>query len=316
MRWRWIIGGVVTVALLAWTLRDVSWAEVGRAIARADPAWLVLGVLALLPSFALRARRWGTLLGPSGLKGSFRTRHAAVYLGFAGNCVLPAHAGELARASALHGAAGVPLGVALGSILTERLLDAAVVFLFLLVPCVMGGPAPAAWTLGVLGGALVVAGVALSVAARRADALARWLGRAHPRVGRAAGSVLAGLRVLRHPRRCARAFAESVAVWACSGLFYWAVLQGMGIRAPGFVGALFVQSVAALGIALPSTPGYFGPYEAAVRVGLAPYAVAPDRVVACALTLHFLVFATVIAIGLGCAARLGVPLRAGQVTRS
>ncbi len=316
---RLVAGVVVTVALLAWTLHGVSWSAVGHAVAGAHPGWLLLGVLTLAPVFALRARRWGTLLSASGDPGPFAARHAAVWIGYAGNCLLPASAGEIARVGALRATAGVAPGAAFGAIVAERMLDAVVVFLLLLWPwtAVASDAGLTAFHVTLLGGTLLAGAVGLFIAAHRAPAFARLAGRiaaavglakAAPRVERLVGSLLGGLAALRRPRLFARAFAETVLLWVCNAGLYWAVLLALGLDGPGLPGAVLVLSLTAFSMALPSTPGFFGPYEAAVRVALAPFAIAHGSVVACALTLHLLIFGTCIVVGLSFAARLGTPL--------
>src|SRR2546427_7459594 len=133
-RVRLLCGLAVTLALLAWALRGVSPALVWSAMQSSHVAWLGLALISFLASLSVRARRWGTLLGVDRDPGPFRIRPSAVFIGFAGNCVLPAHAGEIARAVVLHRFARIPLGTAFGSIVAERFLDVIVVLLFLLTP--------------------------------------------------------------------------------------------------------------------------------------------------------------------------------------
>jgi hypothetical protein len=83
-------------------------------------------------------------------------------------------------------------------------------------------------------------------------------------------------------------------------------LVAFGIAAPGVGGALFVQSAVAFAMVIPAAPGYFGPYEAAVRLALGTYGVAPHAIVSYALTMHFLAYVTVLAIGLPLAVRSGL----------
>jgi uncharacterized protein (TIRG00374 family) len=308
----------VTVGLLAWALRGVPASAVWTAVRQAEFGWLGLGGLAFVLSFAVRAQRWGTLLAGQGEKGGFSIRHAAIYIGFAGNCLLPASAGELARAAALQRFGRVPFGTAVGSILAERLLDAVVVFVFLITPLLAGVVSGAG--LGVLrlewmAIALVVVSVLFVAAAasperitRLAEGTLSLLGfrRAARKLGHAVGSLLAGLDALRRPGRAGRAMAETIVIWLLTGLTYWFALIAFGVSSPGYVGALFIQSVAALGIALPSTPGYFGPYEAALRLGLDAFAVSPHVIVAYALTVHLLIYVTVVTVGLVVAVRLGL----------
>ncbi|MEM7797024.1 MAG: lysylphosphatidylglycerol synthase transmembrane domain-containing protein, partial [Cyanobacteria bacterium P01_C01_bin.118] len=131
-RWLSFIGLVLAVALMLWAWRDVNWRHLGQTLQRVHLGWIVLATITFLSAFFVRAHRWGLLL--PGIKVSFGTRITAVFIGFAGNCVLPANAGELVRVGVLKRRAGVPVAIALGSIVSARLLDAAVALLFLVGP--------------------------------------------------------------------------------------------------------------------------------------------------------------------------------------
>ena len=95
-------------------------------------------------------------------------------------------------------------------------------------------------------------------------------------------------------------------MWALIATAYWLSMFSFGITSPGVTGALFVLSIAAVGIAIPSSPGNFGPFEAAFRLALGVYAIPPETIAAYALTLHFLMYASVTTIGMIFAMRLGL----------
>jgi len=317
---RLLCGLALTLALLAWALRGVSPALVWSAMQSCHVLWLGLALISFLASLSLRARRWGTLLGVHRDPGPFRIRHSAVFIGFAGNCVLPAHAGEIARAVVLHRFARIPLGAALGSIVAERFLDVIVVLLFLLTPLLtveqLGRVDLGALRLGwITAAALVLACGALLVAIRAPASVAQFagglaralrLGRFAPRIVISTHALLSGLDALRNPQRSFTAMAESVCMWGLVTFTYWAAMLAFDITSPGVTGALFVGAVATLGIAIPSSPGYFGPFEAGLRFALGVYDVPPDIIVAYALTLRLLIFVGLTTIGLVMAVRLGL----------
>ena len=78
-----------------------------------------------------------------------------------------------------------------------------------------------------------------------------------------------------------------------------------------FSAALFVQGIIAIGVALPSAPGFFGVFEVAARAGLGVYGVPPDLAVAWAIGYHILSFIPITVIGAVYFARLG--LRMGEL---
>lgn len=325
-RWLYgLFGLIITITFLAWALRGVSPAVVVEAVQKSKAEWLLLGLITFIGSFSIRARRWGTLLGAHRDPGPFKIRQSAVFIGFAGNAILPAHAGEVIRSLILHRFGGVPLGAALGSILAERLLDAIVAFLLLLIALLSVTQAShleavqpgnfASLPVGWITLVLAIACIAFLSAARWPLEIAEFtgkvsrfvgLGRYAPRIEAIVRGLLSGLEALRYPQRGITAVVESFCIWGMTGMTYWFCMLAFGITTPGPMGALFVQGVVALAIAIPSSPGYLGPFEAAIRFGLGLYAIPPDAIVAFAITLRILMFFSLTAIGFCLATRLGL----------
>ncbi|HSM84401.1 MAG TPA: lysylphosphatidylglycerol synthase transmembrane domain-containing protein [Nodosilinea sp.] len=306
----------LTVALLTWALRDARPAQVWATLRQARWGWVLVGWLAYLAVFWVRAWRWGTLLAGSCAPGRFRSRLAATFVGYGASSVLPAHAGELVRSALLNRLDRVPIGPSLGTIVVERLLDVGVVFALLLVAA-RGLPRNSLATdaLSLVAAAMVGVWLLLLVAARfprpilgAMTGLCRHLGQ--PRLGswlgRLVGGFLAGLEVLRQPRRTLTALGQALLSWALNGITYWAVLQALAIDTVGIRGAFFTQSATALAIALPSSPGYVGPFEAGLRYSLGLYAVPVDQVIAYAIILRFLMYVTIPVIAAAIGLSLGL----------
>jgi len=79
---------------------------------------------------------------------------------------------------------------------------------------------------------------------------------------RAAGSVVDGAGALRHPKRIAAAFACTAATWGLILSVFYGAARVFGLSL-SLGGAAWLVTGLALGVALPSTPGYVGTYEAA-----------------------------------------------------
>lgn len=135
LRWphslSWLLCGGITLALLAWSLQDLSLAALGSVLAKVNYGWLAVGLGAYLGVFVLRAWRWGLLLAAECWPGRLGDRFNAFLIGYAANSILPASAGEVVRAVLLNRFAQVPIQPALGSVLGEKLMDVLVVFLIL-----------------------------------------------------------------------------------------------------------------------------------------------------------------------------------------
>jgi uncharacterized protein (TIRG00374 family) len=246
------------------------------------------------------------------------------------NNVVPARAGEFARAYALtREVPRVPLAAAFASLAVDRLFDAVVLLLLLfgamLDPAFPTGTEIAGQSVGVLArGGLLGVGVLLVLLYALVFFPARIIGayelvarRVSPRLealGRNALRNFAdGLGVLRHPARFAAVFAWTLAHWLVHALAFWLGFRALGIEAP-FSAALFLQGLIAIAVAVPSSPGFFGVFEGAAKVGLAVYLVPPTLAVSWALGYHLLTFVPITVIGGVYFARLG--LRLGDVSRA
>ena len=305
---RTAVGVVLSLLLLWWALRDVSAAEVARQLRDADFLLLTLSVLVALAGFHFRAFRWGILLSPVQPQLPFSPRLAATYIGFAANNVLPARVGEFARAFALSRLTGIAPAAAFATLVIERLFDGLVLVALLFIA--MAAPGfPAAP--GIAGGATVaaVAAAGASIALGFAVARPRWaarlvylLTRLLPKPLRqpfvdTMRSFASGLVVLRDTRLFLASLSLTVAQWVFLALSFLLAFRAFDISVVPFSGAVFLQSVIALAVAVPSSPGFFGPFEVGARLGLSLWSVPADQAISFAIGFHIAGFLPVTLIG-------------------
>jgi glycosyltransferase 2 family protein len=100
-----------------------------------------------------------------------------------------------------------------------------------------------------------------------------------------------------------------VGQWLFLALSFWLAFLAFGIHEVGFAAALFLQSLIALAVAIPSSPGFFGPFEAAAKLGLSLWGVAPEKAVSFAVGFHIGGFIPVTLIGIYYVWRLGLSWR-------
>lgn len=322
--WKAVVGIMVSVGLLYYTLRDVAFDEVLAEVGRSHTGLLILAVAVNFLVFPLRAFRWKALLEPVRKETGFRNRYAATAIGFMANNVLPARVGEFARAYALSRLEPIRTTASFGSLVVERLFDAVTVVASLVIalawptfPVNAGGGhfASVARTLVVaLAGVVLVLGIMVWKpvgSVRFFEAVASRI--LPPAVRRVVVDVLEaflqGLGAVRSPALVARIAFWSVMVWTVNALSFWIGFRAFGIDVP-FVAALFLQSVIGLAVSLPSAPGFFGLWEAGARVGLVQvYGIAASPAVAFALGFHFATFVPITAVGLWYVGRLGISWR-------
>jgi len=319
-----LFGLAVTVVLLWWALRGVAMGDVLAQMRQGDPVLLLAAVAVATFGFPLRAMRWRYLLEGVVRNTSFRSRMAAVSIGFMGNNVLPARVGEFARAYALSRLEPVSASAAFGSMVVERVLDGIVLLLLLVIPPFTPGfPATGALASGpgalvLRGGLLVVAvvlvGLVLMAAfptafVRTAESVfSRFPSRvSRPLVG-ALESLLEAAGVVRSPRILAVAFVWTVVLWVSLGVSFWLGMLAFGIDT-GLVSAWFTQAVVGFGVAIPSAPGFVGTFHAAADFALSDvYGVDQARSLAFAFGYHFGGWVPITLIGFWYAWRLGLSL--------
>lgn len=327
--WKAALGIGLSLALLYFALRGVDAAAVLEQLRLADP-FLFLGSIFLATAvFLVRAWRWRLLLQPIAAT-ALRPRFAATTIGYMANNLLPARMGEFARAYALSRMQPVSMVASFGSLVVERLFDGftvvAFLFLAMALPAFPGGGAvggrnleAAAAVVTVVFGSVGVVLVAMVLWPRRLVRLVESAVRLLPRPLRrplvdVLEAFLDGLAVLRQPRLLVYSALWSAAVWLVGAAAYWLGFLAFGLPV-GFTGALFLQSLIALAVALPSAPGFFGIYEAGVRVGLVEiWGVELNPALSFAIGFHIGGFIPVTAIGLYYLWRLGLSLR--EVERS
>jgi len=322
LNWKSALGIVLSAALLVWTLRGESPAEIWSVISQSNLPLLVLAALVATSIFPLRAIRWRIILDPLAPGIPIGALWRSVAIGMMVNNIYPARLGEIARAYALTRETNrVSLTGAVASLAVDRVFDALTLML-LLVSAMLVPEFPKGMTVGgqpVQRGAFIFAAgavglfvilyVIVAVPERLVSLYAAVVGRVAPRfVTRGTEIIHAfseGLGVLRSPRRFIAVFLWTLAHWLVNALAFWLGFKAVGIDVP-FSAANFLQGIIAIGVALPSSPGFFGVFEAAAKVGLEVYGVAGRQAVSWAIGYHILSFIPITIIGLYYFARLGL----------
>lgn len=323
---RGAIGLALTILLLWWVFRDADWAEMWQHLRSANVPLMLLAVAVGTLMFPLRARRWRPILDSVAPNLPFDPLWRATTIGMMANNILPARIGELVRAWMLTRLTPVPFSASFASLVVDRAFDALIVLLLMVLAMfdprfpvdvqVAGRPVGHVAGTGVV--LVVVLGMALYAVVFFPDRLIRlyelFVRRVAPRFeerGRVMlRSFAEGLSVLRHPVRFAAVVWWTLLHWLAQAFAFWIGFRAMGIDAP-FSAAMFVQGVIVIGVSLPSTPGYFGFFEAAAKVSLVLYGVSETLAVAWALTYHILSLIPVTVIGLYYLGRTG--LRLGEL---
>jgi uncharacterized protein (TIRG00374 family) len=115
-KWIFWLGMVISAVLLYFSLQKLNFAEAWQALKTAKYLWLIPGIAVYFVGVWVRAWRWHYLLRPL-KKISTRSMFPIVTIGYMGNNIYPARAGEILRAVVLKRHEGVPISASLATIL-------------------------------------------------------------------------------------------------------------------------------------------------------------------------------------------------------
>jgi uncharacterized protein (TIRG00374 family) len=322
-RWKgaWLVGLVISAALLVWVLYKSNPARVWAYARHANVWLLLLTVLFATLTFPVRAIRWRLILRDSdGNPVPFTPLWHATTIGFMANNLLPARAGEVARAYVASRQLPIRLTTALASIAVERVFDGLILLALMAVAIAapsfpvhanVGGRSltTVAASAAVLFGGLLV--LALLVAHRPRPWLVgierlsrRFLPvRLADKVVRLGDGIVEGLSVLKSPGRFAGVVLWSLVLWIKNAVSFAICFRAFGLDVP-LEAALLLQGIIGFGVALPSTPSSVGVFEAATLVTLQLYGVDSSLAVSYALTYHLTTFPPITLLGLWSLSRL------------
>jgi uncharacterized protein (TIRG00374 family) len=323
-QWRSLLGAVVGVGFLAWALHGIRFADIWMHIRHANPWYLLGASVAGTLIFPLRAPRWRIILSPVAERLPFGILWRAIAIGMMGNNVLPARAGELARAYALsRETKRVPFAAAFASLAVDRIFDATVVLLLMAVatldPTLPRGQTFAGYpianyiSVGALTALLAISALYLIVFfPEQVIWVYEWLARRlAPKIEERGRRVLlafaSGLSVLRHPGRFIAAMAWTIAMWLMNALAFWLGFKAVGIEV-SFSAALMLQGLIAIGVAVPALPGFFGVFEKFAQLGLGIYGIDATLATSWAISYHILTFLPITVIGIYYFVTLGLKL--------
>ncbi len=269
-RWQFWLGLLVSVLFLYFALVGLKLDEVWQNIKTARYIWIVPGVMVYFLAVWGRTWRWHYLLA-SIQKVKLSSLFPVVVIGYMGNNIYPARAGEILRAYVLKRREGISISSSLATILVERVFDGVVMLFFVFVSLPFAPMAPylrrlVIWSsllfFGVLGGFFLVA-----ARPEKAKVLyRRWLegfipSRLREKVEGILDRFIEGFGGLRRPQDVFMIFVTSVFIWLTETTKYWFVMHGFDFSVPFYV-LMLMTAVVNLATTLPSSPGYIGTFDA------------------------------------------------------
>jgi uncharacterized protein (TIRG00374 family) len=313
-RWQFWVGILISVVFLYFALRGMDLSKAWQALRTADYWWLIPGVALYFVRILVTAWRWHYLLRPLKKIPTF-TMFPIVAIGYMGNNIYPARAGELLRAAVLKDREGVPISASLATIIIERIFDGVVMLAFVFFN--LGQLAGMTSSSGVIG-KLNIRDVALWGSVFFFGALLVFLLAAmFPKITerlvnysidhfvplrlreKTRGVILrflTGLEALRSPQEALMIFFTTVVIWLLETGKYWFVMHAFQFQV-SFFALMLMNGIVNLATTLPSAPGYVGTFDAPGIALLSAYGVLPEIAASYTLVLHVALWFPITALG-------------------
>ena len=301
-RWKFWLGLAISVVFMYFALKNLELDTFWQAMKSANYWWILPGVAVYFIAVWVRSWRWHYLLGPV-KKIPTKVMFPVTCIGYMGNNIYPARAGEVLRAVVLKRREGVPVSASLATVIVERIFDGVVMLAFVFVNL----PALAKLSTsdsGFLGNiqSLALIGTGIFLGALVIFLLAAMFPKVTIRIGqwfidrllpvrmreKATGIMhrfLDGLASLRSPFNILMVFLTSVVIWLLETVKYWFVMHAFTFTV-SFFALMLLNGIANLATTIPSAPGYIGTWEAVTKAVLVAFGVGGSEALAYAVVLH------------------------------
>lgn len=295
------------LGILWWMYRDADWPRLWQTVRTMRWEWMAASMVPGVAAQVLRALRWRQSLDPLGEHPRRRTCVDAVFLSYAASLVIP-RVGEVTRCGTLKEREATSFAGSLGTVVTERAVDSAVLLAFTGLAFLVQLPVLSRFLeqtgtdLGATLGRFTHAGYAVTAACLVALGAGLYILmsrlKAFSRVRGVFLNLWAGIVSLRGVRNLPLYVAYSVGIWVAYFLhFYLAFFcfdftPGIG---PG--AALAIFCVGSFAVLVP-TPNGAGPWHFAVKTMLVLYGVDGALAADFALVVHTLQTMLVVVLGI------------------
>ncbi len=289
----------IGAGFLFFVFKDTNWNELFSKMASAKISWLLVGVLISIISHWIRAYRATQLYEALHFKISTTHSFYAVLVGYMMNYIIP-RAGEISRCAALSKTDDVPVEKSLGTVVTERIVDMALLVIILGVIFLMqfdlisnfitetvssaDGSASnegITWKSIVLG-IFVLFGIVVFAMRKRLVQTKLFL-----RIFELIQGFGDGLLSIRHVRNPVQFVLLSIAIWVGYILMMYFCLFAMESTSHlSFADCLIVFAIGTIGVVLPAPGAGAGTYHFFVMQSLLLFGVAKEDGIAYATMVH------------------------------
>ncbi len=320
-KWQFWLGVLISVFFVWISLRGLRLGEFWDVVKSANYWWILPGIAVYFVGVWVRAWRWHYLLKPI-KEIPTRRMFPITTIGYMGNNIYPARAGEILRAVILKRKEGVPVSASLATIIVERIFDGVVMlaFVFINLPELARLTSDSGFVgniqqVAVYGTAAFVAALIIFLLAAMFPAITARIGqwfiervlplRLREKMSGIMHKFLDGLASLRSPINILMVFVTSVIIWLFETMKYWFVMHAFGFTV-SFFALMLMNGIVNLATTIPSAPGYIGTFDAPGIAVLGAYGVEQATAAGYTLTLHAALWIPITVLGAYYLAKEGI----------
>lgn len=311
-RWQLWIGILISAVLLYFALRGLQLDLVWKSLKTARYFWLLPGIAVYFIGVWVRSWRWHYMLRPL-KKIPTKTMFPIVTIGYMGNNIYPARAGEVLRAVILKQRENVPVSASLATVIVERIFDGVVMLAFIFLNLGELGKLTnesgfvgsiqqvAVWGSIAFIGALIIFLLA-AMFPHITERIGNWFidriipERFQEKIRDIMLRFLSGLESLRSPQEALMIFFTSVLIWLLETGKYWFVMHAFDFEV-SFFALMLMNGIVNLATTIPSAPGYLGTFDAPGIALLSAYGVPTEIAAGYTLVLHAALWFPITALG-------------------
>jgi hypothetical protein len=320
-KWQFWFGVLISIVFIWLALRGLRLEEFWDSVKGANYIWVLPGIGVYFIGVWVRAWRWHYLLGPI-KKIPTRSMFPITTIGYMGNNIYPARAGEVLRAVILKRKEGVSVSASLATIIVERIFDGVVMLAFVFVNLSelakltgASGFVGSIQEIAVIGTGVFLGALAVFLLAAMFPQTTAKFGlgmierltpkRLHTRIIGIMHKFLDGLASLRSPLNVLMVFFTSVIIWLLETGKYWFVMHAFNFSV-SFFALMLMNGIVNLATTIPSAPGYIGTFDAPGIAVLTAYGVEHSVAAGYTLVLHVALWLPITLLGAYYLAREGI----------
>jgi len=310
--------GLMVGGLFVWlAFRGTDFEGVKSSFKAANYIYIIPVVFLSVIVQVLRSYRWGVIVEPME-KISQWTLFSISSVGFMAISLLPVRMGEIVRPYLISQKSSIKLGSSFATIVVERIFDMLTLMIFLLV--VLVEIELPQWIFRSACSILIIfipilfllifLAVKREVSAKGVDRiLGKLPDKLSSRLMRLFHSFIDGLQILPDLKRTVWVVLLSLLIWGLVGIATYVLFSSFpSMGQLRLTAGYAVLVITALGVALPTAPGFIGNYHFSCVLGLTLFGIPKTDALTFAILLHFLQLSVVILLGLFCLPFLKVSL--------